>query len=149
MIHLDDKDHRILQVLNDHAEYTTRNIAKQARLPITTVHNRIKKLRSQGIIKRYTIVKDYEKLGYPVAAYILIDASLKELKEKHRTQADLVKTLTSMSFVEEAAIVTGQNDIVLKVRLSTLKDLNSCLLEKIQVLDGVERTQTLVIMNEV
>lgn len=48
---LDDKDGKILEVLQEHAEYTTRQIAKKTLLPATTIHNRIRKLRQTGMFR--------------------------------------------------------------------------------------------------
>jgi Lrp/AsnC family transcriptional regulator, regulator for asnA, asnC and gidA len=145
---IDSKDKRILDVLQRHADYPTRRIANETRLPITTVHNRVKKLKDQGIIRHYTVALDYEKLGLPIAAYILVNASLKDLKEKKLSQFWLAKKMRTLDFVEQAAIVTGTSDIVLKVRMSSIKDLNTVLLQRIQALDGVQGTQTLVIIAE-
>jgi len=41
---IDEKDRKIIEVLQEHGDYTTRQIAKKVSLPITTVHNRIKKI---------------------------------------------------------------------------------------------------------
>ena len=73
---LDDKDEKILEVLKEHAEYTTRQIAKKTLLPVTTVHNRIIKLRKEGVILKYTIVPDYSKLDKDFVVYVLVSANL-------------------------------------------------------------------------
>ena len=49
LLKLDDKDLKILEILRDHGDYTTRQIAKKTLLPVTTIHNRIKKLRREKI----------------------------------------------------------------------------------------------------
>jgi DNA-binding Lrp family transcriptional regulator len=48
-------------MLKNESNCTTRKIAKQTLLPITTIHNRIKKLNKEKIIKRYTIDIDNNK----------------------------------------------------------------------------------------
>jgi len=42
---VDDKDIKIIDLLKENSAYTTREIAKKTLLPVTTVHNRIKKLK--------------------------------------------------------------------------------------------------------
>jgi len=53
MVKLDDKDWQILEILKDNAKLTSHKISKKTAIPITTVHNRIKKLEMNGIIKKY------------------------------------------------------------------------------------------------
>ena len=54
-VKVDEKDRKILEVLKEHADYATRQIAKKTGLPITTVHNRIQKLKKEKVIKRFTV----------------------------------------------------------------------------------------------
>ena len=50
---LDEKDTQILNLLKDNAKLTSSQISKLTRIPITTIHNRIKKLEKEKIIKNY------------------------------------------------------------------------------------------------
>ena len=63
---LDQKDKKILQILKENANLTTSQIAKKTAIPITTVHNRIKKLNKEKVIKNYTLNLDFEKIGKPL-----------------------------------------------------------------------------------
>ena len=83
---IDDKDQKIIEILQEHGEYTTRKIAKKTLLPITTVHNRIKKLKKEGVIKKFTVELDYKKVDKSFVVYILISANLPYLKQKKKTQ---------------------------------------------------------------
>ena len=58
---MDEKDEQILQILLINSKLSTHQISKKTGIPITTVHNRIKKLTKKGIIKGYTIVIDHKK----------------------------------------------------------------------------------------
>ena len=60
-MNINEKDRKILDVLKKNAKLTTSQISKKTNIPITTVHNRIKKLEQQEIIKGYTIVLNQEK----------------------------------------------------------------------------------------
>ncbi len=144
---LDEKDFKIIEILKDHAEYTTRQIAKKTLLPITTIHNRIKKLRTEGIIKKYTVKLDYEKLNANFRAYILITANIQLLKEKKKTQHDLAKELRRFSFIERVDIVSGGTDIVAIVRVRDVKEFDHVLLGKIQLVEGIEKTQSMIVIH--
>ena len=144
---LDDKDNKIVELLKDHAEYTTRQIAKKTLLPITTVHNRIKKLRSQGIIKKYTVKLDHSKLGDGFVVYVLIGVSLELLKKKNKTQYDLIEDIRKFYFIERADIVTGGTDIVAIVRVKDVQEFDDCLVRKLQLIEGISSTQSLIVIH--
>jgi DNA-binding Lrp family transcriptional regulator len=144
---IDEKDLMILDVLEEHGEYTVRKIARKTRLAPTTVHARIKKLRKMKVIKRYTIDVDRKKLGLMVGAYILVSADLKHLKQKHRSQYDLAKEIEKLPGVRSVHIVTGVSDIVVRVRVKDMEEFDKLLLSKLQMLEGVANTQTMIIMH--
>lgn len=144
---IDDRDYAILDILEKHGEYTVRQIARKTSLAPTTVHARIKKLKQMKVIQRYTIKIDRKKLGMNVGAYILVSADLKQLKQKHRSQYDLAKELEKLPGVQRVHIVTGISDIVTRVRVKDMEELDKLLLGKIQMLEGVANTRTMIIIN--
>jgi Lrp/AsnC family leucine-responsive transcriptional regulator len=145
---LDKKDERILELLKERGDLTVRQIASRTLLPITTVHNRVKRMKSSGVIKRFTIEVDNKKIGKPLAAYVLVKIDSRYLKGFRRNQHDLVKDLRKLAFVEKADIVTGTIDIVLLVRVRDVDELDKVIVEKLRDFRGVESTQTLVILRE-
>ena len=147
-VKLDEKDIKILEMLKEDSSYTTREIAKKTLLPVTTVHNRILKLRREGVIKNYTIELDNELIGKNVSAYILVNADLKYLKEKQKTQYDVAKDMKKLYCTENVDIVTGGTDLVVFLRVESIKELDEVLLGKIQSVDGVANTRTLIVLNE-
>jgi len=144
---IDDKDQKILEVLQDHAEYTTSQIAKKTLLPRTTIHNHIKKLRKDKIIKKYTVELDQSKLEHDFVAYILITVNLELLKLKKKTQYDLVRELRSLHFVERADIVSGGTDIVAIIRVKDVHEFDKVLLGRLQLVEGIEKTQSLIVIH--
>jgi Lrp/AsnC family transcriptional regulator for asnA, asnC and gidA len=144
---MDDKDRKILELLKEDSSLTTRKIAKQTHIPITTVHKRIQKLKASNIIKRYTIELDYDQLGKSLGAYILIQADLKLLKQKHKTQIDIINELKKIDQVEKTDIVVGGSDIVAFLRAKDIKELDQVLLGKIHDIDGIVDTQTMIVIH--
>ena len=59
---IDKKDIQILRIIQRNSKITTREIAKQLNLPVTTVFTRIKKLEQKGIIKEYRAILDAKNL---------------------------------------------------------------------------------------
>jgi len=144
---IDEKDLAILDVLSKHGEYTVRKIAKKTLLAPTTVHSRIKRLKEDGVILGFTIDVDKKKLGLMLGAYVLISADLKLLKEKHKSQYALVDEIKKIAGVESVDVVTGVSDLVARVRCRDIEEFDRLLLGKLQLLEGVSKTQTMIIMH--
>jgi DNA-binding Lrp family transcriptional regulator len=145
---IDAKDLRILQLLKESGDLTVRQVAARTLLPITTVHNRIRRMKKLGIIKRFTIEVDNRKVGKSISAYVLAKADSKYLKGFRKTQHDLVKDLKRFDFVEKADIVTGNIDIIMLIRVKDIDELDKIIIEKLRDVQGIESTETLVILRE-
>lgn len=145
---MDDKDKKVLDVLKENSKLSTQQISKIISIPITTVHHRIKKLEEEGIIKKYTVVLDYKKIGKPISAFVLINVDYKLLKQIKKTQDDLTKKLKLHHSVEEASRITGGTDLIIKIRVKDVDELDDFVTMYLRNLDGIEKTQTMVILNE-
>ena len=65
---MDSKDEKILEVLRENSRLSAQQISRKTLIPITTVHNRMKKLVTEGIIKKFTIDVNPVKIGKTLAA---------------------------------------------------------------------------------
>jgi len=144
---LNEKDTQILTVLKDNAKLTTSQISKLTRIPITTIHNRIKKLEKERIIKNYTLNLDYEKLGKPLKAYILV--SVTPLSHKKLSQEDIGKKIKSYENVETVDIVTGATDLLVQVRAENMKELNQFITNKLRNIEDIDKTETMMGLEEI
>ena len=145
---IDEKDQKIIEILQEHGDYTTRQIAKKTLLPITTIHHRIKKLKRERIIKRFTIDLDHAKLDKSFVVYILISVDLQLLKQKSKTQHDIAKEIKKFAFIERVDIVSGGTDLVAIVRVKDVQEFEKILLGKIQLVEGTAKTQSLIVIHE-
>lgn len=144
---MDEKDRKILEVLEKHGDYTTRQIAKKTFLPATTIHNRIRKLKSEGVIKNFTVNLDYSKVDKGFTVYVLISANLHLLKQKKKTQYDLAKEIRKFYFVEKVDIVAGGTDMVALIRVKDVEEYDKVLLGKLQLIEGIDKTQSLIVIH--
>ena len=147
-MNLDDKDLKILETLKSNSDWSTQKISKKTGIPITTVHNRIKRLKKEQVIKNYTVNVDYRKLGKSLAAFVLVTVDYKYLKETKKTQYELAEKLMGQPHVESAAVITGVTDILIKVRVSDIEQLSDFVTRYLRNFDGVENTTTAVILRE-
>ncbi len=144
---IDGKDWKILEVLKEHGDYTVRQIAKKTLLPATTIHNRIRKLKKEKVITKFTVELDPAKTEHNFAAYILISANLQLLKDKKKSQYNLMKQIKMLPFVERVDIVTGGTDLVAFLRVKDVQEFDHVLLTKIQLLEGIDKTQSLIVIH--
>lgn len=143
---LDKKDLKIIEILKENSNQTTSQISKKFNIPITTVHNRIKKLEKLGVIKNYTVVLDYKKLDKGILSYILVSVMYTLPNGKKVAQEDIAREIKKIG-AEEVSIVTGGTDLIIKVRVKDVDELNDFVIKKLRSIDGVDKTQTLIVLN--
>lgn len=146
---MDTKDKKILEILKENSRLTTREIAKKTLIPITTIHHRIKKLKELGIIKKYTVDLDYNKLGKSLTTIVLINIDYKILKKENIKQKDLALKIKSLEPIEKTFHVTGVIDMVVVIRIRDTTELESFLDKLKKDYDCIDKTQTLVVLNEI
>ena len=69
---IDKIDKKIVNFLLFDADITNRELASRCKIALGTVNNRIKKLKKLGVIKRKTVLLNYEKLGYEIDVLIAV-----------------------------------------------------------------------------
>lgn len=143
-IELDEKDGKLLEILAKNCKMSTFEISKKTGMPVTTVHNRIKRLEAAGVIIGYSAITDKKKLGKNIVGYVMITVAYHAAPGKTISQVELTKKLASLEEVEEASIVTGETDIILKIRVKDIDDLNNFVIERLRKIEGIRRTRTLI-----
>ena len=137
---MDAKDRQILQSLEADASQSTKELAKKTRIPITTVHNRVQKLRKEGVIQKFTIKVDEAKRGFPLSAYILVSAT------PHSNQQEMLRKIRALSSTIEASIITGLFDLIIKAKAASMAQLDDLITKQLKAVEGVERTQTMMVL---
>lgn len=145
---IDKTDLEIISLLEKDAKTKLHVIANKLKLPISTVHFRIQKLEKEKIIN-YKITKDYKALGQNIKAEIIIYANPKELRLLKKTQSDLAKELIKINNVDIVDIITGDGDLLVVVRAKDVEELNNIILNRIQSLEGINNTKTLIVLQEI
>ena len=136
---LDERDRAIVAALQDDARATYAEIAARVELSASAVHDRVRKLEQQGVIRRYSAIVDPEALGLFVTA--LIAASPLDPRQPD----DLPERVAEFPEVEDCYSVAGEANYMLKVRTATtagLEDLIRRLREKANV-----ATRTTVVLS--
>ncbi|MDQ0477549.1 MULTISPECIES: Lrp/AsnC ligand binding domain-containing protein [Chryseobacterium] len=139
--HLDKIDKDIIYMLMDNAKTSLAHISKNVGISTTAVHQRIKKLEQAGVIENSISFLNPRKIGFKVVSFIGV--FLEQPSHYH----DAIKALNEINEVVEAHYTTGNYTIFLKV-LCRDNDHLMEILNKIQKLKGVTRTETFISLEQ-
>jgi DNA-binding Lrp family transcriptional regulator len=142
---LDEKDSSILAALTEDSRKSTKAIAKELEMPRATVHDRIVKMEQKGVIRKYTAVPDYSKLGLGVSAFILVQFE----PEKGISQRDTAEDIASIKGIYEVHMISGEYDMILKVRGASMEEIGSLVIDRLREVKGVARTLTCAVFTTI
>ncbi len=135
---IDEKDKMILEELHKDARTPTKRIAQNLDIPRVTVHTRIEKMKKDGVILGFTVKIDYNKIGLPVTAFVFVSFSTQE----KLTQQELAGQIAEIKNVYEVHLISGEWDILVKIRGESLDKIGKIVLNEIRPLGGVSKTIT-------
>jgi len=141
-LELDQVDLEILTILSKDAKTSYAEIGKQLFVSGGTVHVRIKKLMESGVIKGSKLDIDFTKLDFDIIAFLGIYLQQSQL---YNSVADQLKEIPE---VVEAHYTTGMYSIFAKVICKDTEHLRQVLSERIQKIQGLERTETFISLQE-
>jgi len=138
---IDETDKKIMRVLVDNSKLSLREIAKEVGVSVATVMHRVNRLEKQGVIKKYTTILDYDKIGYDVEVLIEVRISKGKLFQ-------VEKEIAHHPNVFAVYDLTGDFDAAILARFRNRRQMDA-FLKKIQTYDFVERTNTRLILNTI
>ena len=137
---LDPKDEKILRLLVSDGRKSVVEISKELDLPRATVQERVKRLVDSGAIRRFVAIPDYAMIGKQVTAYIFVSFR----SEGSVSQRNLAEEVSRIPGVYEVAVISGEWDILLKVRAGSVEEIGKLVVDKLRATKGVEKTETCV-----
>lgn len=135
---LDELDRLIIARLTEDGRRSYREIAAEAGVATTTVHQRVKRLRADGVITGTRARVDWEAVGLPVTALVWVEGV------SGRALADVAEDLRAIPQVQSCFAVTGEFDLLLTVRAESSGHLGQ-LLEEIRG-HAPGRSRTIVVL---
>lgn len=135
---IDNLDRNILNALIKNARTPYAELAKTFSVSAGTIHVRVEKMKQAGIIEGTCVQINPKKLGYDVCCFIGII-----LKSAKDYPAALEK-LHKLDEVVEAYYTTGHYSIFIKLMTQSIDDLQKALINKIQTIDEIQSTETLI-----
>lgn len=139
---LDELDLQILDILIKDSRTPFLEIARKCHVSGGTIHVRMKKMEDMGIIKGTKLMIDNSKLGYDVTCFMGI------YLDKAASYPNVLESLNNIKEIVELHYTTGEYSIFMKVICKNISDLQDLLLNKIQSIEGIQRTDTLISLSQ-
>ncbi|MGC9170082.1 MAG: Lrp/AsnC family transcriptional regulator [Thermoproteus sp.] len=150
---MDEIDKKLLELLQMDGKKTLQELAEAVNRPKTTIASRIKRLEDKGYIMGYKAIVNPFLLGYQVLAFVMASVRRGEVKGEKPLQEQLAEKILAdcsgkgdLPFVEEAYIITGPYDLLLKVWARDIKQLSSFLVSYLASMPDIQRTETLMVL---
>lgn len=140
--HLDELDLQILDLLVKDCRTPYLEIARICHVSGGTIHVRMKKMEDMGIIKGSRIILNLPKLGYDVCCFVGIYVG------KTSSFNAVFDEMSTINEVVELHLTTGNYSMFAKIVCTNISDLQNVLLNKINNIDGIERTDTFVSLSQ-
>ena len=137
-VRLDEIDMTILEMLLKDSRTPLSHISKEVGISSPAIRERINKLRQEGIIKGFSTIIDYKKLGLGLTAFIGLI-----MDDSRCCQDDVFTELEGIPSVLEAHFTNGEEDILVKIVTENTGTLVE-LLGQMNAIDGVNRTKTMI-----
>jgi Lrp/AsnC family leucine-responsive transcriptional regulator len=147
---LDEKDVAILALIQENSKLTARQIAKKIDAPITTVFAKTKRMEELGVIKEYRAILAPEKLDSGTAAFILASVSYRaKADDIPISQRVVAEEIAKFPEVQEVQIITGDWDLLLKLRAESVDAVGKFVVDKLRLIKGLEKTLTCMVFETV
>jgi len=145
---MDKKNEAIIRVLSRKAGLTSRTLSKMLKIPISTVHRRVKKLEHEGIIIGYKALINFEKTPWPIGTLLMVNLAEVIPGKGHIPKRDIVRSLSRFNEIEEIIEVQAADfDLIVKARFESLKKQSS-FVEELRCIDGIEEISSAIIIEE-
>ena len=135
----DETSRKVLSEYLSDSRQSYREVAKKVGVSSGTVASRVRELEERGIVRRYTLLIDYEKLGYELTA-------ITEIIVSGGKMLGIGEEIAKMGQSCGVYNITGDSDIMVVGKFKTRKELSD-FTKKILTIPNVERTKTHLVLN--
>jgi len=145
---MDKKNEAILRILSRNAGLPSRTLSKMLKIPLSTVHRRVKKLEQDEIIIGYNALINFEKTPWPIGTLLMVNLAEVIPGKGHIPKKDIVESLSRFKEIEEIIDVQAADfDLIIKARFGSLKE-QSNFVEDLRCVDGIEEISSAIIIEE-
>ncbi len=145
MIKLDEIDIQLLKALQKDAKANTKELCELLHLSKTPVYERMRRLESEGVIKRYSAIIDNSKVGLPLVVFCNISLAVHDDEHIERFKKDIMQ----INEIMECYSTGGVFDFLIKVVLKDMAEFNKFVFEKLTKVHGIVKMQSSFVLSEI
>lgn len=138
---MDDTDRMIVEALRADGRMSIRALSDLVHISRANAYARVARLERDGVITGYAALIDPVRYGYALSAYVYLDIA-------QRSWKSVRGQLLGIPEVDHVALVSGEHDILLRVRARDAVFLRDVVLTRLQDIPEVRSTQTMLIFEE-
>lgn len=142
---LDEKDRKIINLLQDNCELNTKQIAYEIDLSVTPTYERIKRIEREGLIRKKVALVDRKKVGKDLIVFCNI--SLKQHVMKHVNEFE--NKIQQLNQVIECYHIGGDYDYLLKIVVHDIDEYRTFLTQEFSNFDSISKINSSFAMKEV
>ena len=139
---IDDLDKKILTLVSKNARVPYLEVARECGVSGAAIHQRIQRLIKMGVIIGSEFIINPKSIGLSTCAYMGIYLT------KAGLYNDVLKQLEEIPEIVECHYTTGEYSLFIKVVTRDNEHLKEILAERLQKIDGIERTETFISLEE-
>ncbi len=140
--HIDELDKKILSIISKNARTPFLEVARECGVSGAAIHQRVQRLTDMGVITGSEFIIDPQKLGYKTCAFVGINL------KKACLYQDIADEFSKIPEIIECHYVTGNYSLFIKVLAHDNEHLRNILSNKLQRIDIIERTETIISLEE-
>ena len=141
-LQIDNLDKKILALIMGNARIPYLEVARECSVSGAAIHQRIQRLTRLGVITGSEFKINPKKIGYFTCAYMGI------FLESASMYPEVVKKLKGIPEIVQCHYTTGNYSIFIKVYTKNNEDLKHVLVDKLQAISGIARTETFISLEE-
>ena len=138
-LELDEVDRAILRSLRQNARMSLQEMSRKSGISDATIQFRLKRMKANGVIERFTITANPAATGYAVTAIMLVQTDT----ERHD---QTVCALAKIPEITEVYGILGEYDLFVKVWSASLEELNCLINDRIRSIEGIEDLHEIVVV---
>ena len=128
---IDETDKKILNILQKNDKVSYRELADELELAASTIHNRVKKMIEEEIIKKFAAIIDPSKIGYNTIALVGLRVDPLKMNE-------IAGKIASYEETQLVVISSGDHDIITQITTKDEKALWNFINVKIKTIKGIK-----------
>ncbi len=140
---LDSTDQKILNLLQEDSTISVKDLAEKVGLSFSPTYERIKNMKSSGLIEKYVAVLNKEKAGFELTAYCNITLKEQSLERLQEFETKIM----SQDQVLEVVSLSGTYDYMIKVVTKDIKEYNRFMTEVVANIPNIGQYHSHIVLS--